>query len=295
MFGFRLWGKFAAFRDPLTITQNISLPIPPKTTVGGIMAAILGIDYNDYLEDEDYFQFKYSLVLVKPVRKKSFVQNYLMDYTKKSEKKFNAMKEFSEAKVECAKLNSEKAALLEKENLSKLEEKKLVGIEKKIETKQKGLEKKFQRFNSIASKPFWEKAQEKTKPIFRELILDPEYFIFIKDFKYENKLIEYLENHFSVYNIYLGNTEFAANFENIEIEPEKILLRNLNSFTAQPDKIKFEVGKYTNIYAATRVVGKREYRDYKKLIICDLGIKLKDAIEGYRIKTKQGVFNCEFV
>lgn len=287
MFGFRIWGKFAAFRDPLTITQNLSLPIPPKTTVGGIMAAILGVDYNDYFEDEEFFRFKYSLVLTKPVRKKSFVQNYIGDYTAISATKCNTIEALLVVKAEYEKLNREKKELLEKEELSKSEVKKLAGIDKKIESKKKSFEKKLQDSTS----PF----RKKTKPIFRELILDPEYFIFVKDFKYENKLIEYLENHFSVYNIYLGNTEFAANFENIEIEPEKMLLRNLNSFTAQTDKIKFEIGKYTNIYAATRVVGKREYRDYKKLIMCDLGIKLKDAIEGYSIKTKQGVFNCEFV
>ncbi len=91
MFGFRIWGKFAAFRDPLTITQNLSLPIPPKTTVGGIMAAILGIDYNDYFEDEDFFQFEYSLILTKPVRKKSFVQNYIGDYTGISATKCNTI------------------------------------------------------------------------------------------------------------------------------------------------------------------------------------------------------------
>jgi len=291
MFGFRLWGKFGAFRDPLTITQNITLPIPPKTTVGGIMAAILGIDYNDYFKDDEFFQFKYSLVLTKPVRKKSFVQNYIEDYTTVSAKKCNIIKEFFVVKAEYEKLKNEKKALLEKEDLSKTEVKKLANIDKKIESKEEGVEKKSQKYNSTILKPF----REKTKPIFRELMLDPEYYIFVKDFKYENQLTEYLKNHYSAYNIYLGNTEFAANFENIEIEAERKYLRNLDSFTSQPGKIIFEVGKYTNIYAATRVVGKREYRDYRKLIICDRGIKLKDEIEGYSIKTKQGVFNCEFV
>lgn len=291
MFGFRLWGKFAAFRDPLTITQNLTLPIPPKTTVGGIMAAILGIDYNDYFGDEDFFQFKYSLVLTKPVRKKSFVQNYIADYTSISATKCNIIKEYLDVKAECEKLNSEKKVLIEKEDLSKTEVKKLSGMDKKIDSAKNRFEKKSQDYDKRTSNPF----REKTKPIFRELILDPEYFIFVKDFKYENQLVEYLKKHFSEYNIYLGNTEFAANFENIEIEPEKKFLINLNSFTVQPDKIKFEIGKYTNMYAATRVVGKREYRDYKKLIMCDSGIKLKDKIEGYSIMTKQGVFNCEFV
>ncbi|QII10705.1 CRISPR-associated protein Cas5h [Candidatus Kuenenia stuttgartiensis] len=291
MFGFRLWGKFGAFRDPLTITQNITLPIPPKTTVGGIMAAILGIDYNDYFKDDEFFRFKYSLVLPKHVRKKSFVQNYIEDYTSLSTNKCKTIKDVFEAKAECEKLISEKKALLEKNDLSEAERKKVVGIDKIIESEKKSMEVKVQKYNSLITNPF----RKKTKPIYRELILDPEYYIFVKDFKYENKLIEYLENHFSAYNIYLGNTEFAANFENIKLEAKNKLLRKLDSFTTQPEKIIFEVGKYTNIYVATRVVGDREYRDYKKLIICDRAITLKEEIEGYSINTSQGVFNCEFV
>ena len=85
MFALKLWSKFGVFRDPMTITQNITLPIPPKTTVGGILASIIGLDYDKYFKDENYFNFKYSVVLLKEIRKKSFAQNYVMDYTKKSE------------------------------------------------------------------------------------------------------------------------------------------------------------------------------------------------------------------
>jgi len=47
-------------RDPITISQNLSLPLPPKTTIGGMMASILGI--NNYFEDEEYFDFAYSCI-----------------------------------------------------------------------------------------------------------------------------------------------------------------------------------------------------------------------------------------
>jgi CRISPR-associated protein Cas5h len=50
MFAFEIWGKFASFRDPFTISQNISLPIPPKTTVAGMMASILGVE--NYFDDD---------------------------------------------------------------------------------------------------------------------------------------------------------------------------------------------------------------------------------------------------
>lgn len=91
MFCFKLWSRFGAFRDPLTITQNLTFPIPPKTTVGGILAAVLGIDYSDYFNDPDYFDFFYSLVLARPIRKKSLAQNYVSKYTVKSETKFKVI------------------------------------------------------------------------------------------------------------------------------------------------------------------------------------------------------------
>ena len=55
MFCFKLWSQFGVFRDPLTITQNMTFPIPPKTTVGGMLAAILGIDYNELFERPGIF------------------------------------------------------------------------------------------------------------------------------------------------------------------------------------------------------------------------------------------------
>ena len=91
MFGFTLRAGFGAFRDPLTITQNMTFSIPPKTTVGGMLAAVLGLDYKDWFGDDGFFDFGYSLVLPNPVRKKSFAQNYVMDYTKISGVRFDSM------------------------------------------------------------------------------------------------------------------------------------------------------------------------------------------------------------
>jgi len=81
MFAFEIWGQFASFRDPFTISQNISLPIPPKTTVAGMMASVLGVE--NYFEDEAFSNFEYSVIMINPIRKKSFSQNYINDYTSK--------------------------------------------------------------------------------------------------------------------------------------------------------------------------------------------------------------------
>ena len=81
MFAFEIWGQFASFRDPFTISQNLSLPIPPKTTVAGMMASVLGVEA--FFEDKAFSDFEYSVILINPVRKKSFSQNYINDYTSK--------------------------------------------------------------------------------------------------------------------------------------------------------------------------------------------------------------------
>lgn len=90
MFAFKIWGDFACFRDPLTISQTITFPFPPKTTVGGMMAGIMGLEWDEWMRDESYFDFKYSVVLLNPIRKKSFVQNYINDYTKHVEGKLKS-------------------------------------------------------------------------------------------------------------------------------------------------------------------------------------------------------------
>ncbi len=97
MFAFEIWGKFASFRDPLTISQNITLPIPPKTTVAGMMAAVLGKE--EYFEDEAFREFEYSIVALKPIRKKSFSQNYINDYTSKVQTHLNNIKKADYEKI----------------------------------------------------------------------------------------------------------------------------------------------------------------------------------------------------
>ena len=97
MFAFEIWGKFASFRDPLTISQNITLPMPPKTTVAGMMASILGIE--EYFTDEAFSAFKYSIVTLESIRKKSFSQNYINDYTSNVQTHLNSIKKADYEKI----------------------------------------------------------------------------------------------------------------------------------------------------------------------------------------------------
>lgn len=252
MFGFKLWSKFGVFRDPLTITQNITLIAPPKTTIGGMLAAIIGIDYNDYFNDHSYFNFKYSLIMPYEIRKKSFTQNYIEDYTKKSKIKIN------------------KSMTLRK----------ITNEERYIDEIVK----------------FYSQAMTKPKPIYRELLINPKYFIFIKNFKYQDKITKMMKKHYSSYFLYMGNTEFAANYKYIDVKSKTIESDMLDSFTCKNDLIKFEPNKkYTKMYAATRTIKDREYRDYKSLIFSNKKIKLKRKIKIEKIETENGIFNCEFI
>ncbi len=250
MFAFNLWSRFGAFRDPITITQNVTLSIPPKTTIGGILAAILGIDYNDYFNDSDFFDFKYSLVLNTPIRKQSFTQNYIEDYTSKSHLKHDSMKKLIQSAIT--------------------------------------IEKFWERLSSKMPKP---------KPIRRELLLNPDYLIFVKDFKYENQAVEMLKSHKTCFALYMGNTEFPANYKFVECGNifEKQLSK-IDSFTLFQDNIKFEAEKkYTTTYTATKVVNKRQYRDFKRITISDNGIIFQKPKSGHLIQTSIGNYHCEFI
>ncbi|MBN1798038.1 MAG: CRISPR-associated protein Cas5 [Spirochaetales bacterium] len=277
MFALKLWSNFGVFRDPLTITQNITFMIPPKTTIGGMLASIIGIDYEDYFNELDYFSFNYSVVLdeVNTIRKNSFSQNYVEDYTKNAEIKFNAIDDL---------FSKENDITEDLSNMKSLTDTKLAEYKK--------LDKKLSKFfNDISGK------MTKPKPIFRELLINPNYLIFINNFKHEKEIIPLMKKHYSSFSLYMGNSEFPANYEFLECkEVNKEQLYEINSFTKNLDKIKFEDNrKYSTVYFATKVVGRREYRDYKKLVICNKPISFKEAIQGYHIKLSTGVYNCEFV
>ena len=83
------------------------------------------------------------------------------------------------------------------------------------------------------------------KPINRELLIYPKYIIFIDKFKLEDEAIYNLKNRICKFSFYLGNSEFAGNFEFIEItnyEEKKFDEINIDSFVLQDDvkNIDFE-------------------------------------------------------
>lgn len=291
MFCFKLWSRFAVFRDPLTITQNLTFPFPPKTTVGGMLAAILGIESNSYFKDRDYFNFKYSLVLNGPIRKKSFAQNYVEDYTKKSEMKISKLGFYFKINSKKARLESHKYGLLREKELVEEKYESVDDVNNRIKKNSIRITEAANKSDNLNFVTF-----TSAKPIYRELIISPQYLIFIDDFKYEKKIVGYMKKHFTRFALYMGNSEFAANYKYIECTSSVVNTNHIDTFTAQPELINFEPDKnYINLYMATKTILKREYRDYKNIVISDSGVNLDKQIQAKVVETPDGVFNCEFI
>lgn len=246
MFAFKIWGKFACFRDPLGISQNITLPIPPKTTVCGMLAALLGVD--NYLNDDRFDDFKYSVVLDGSILKKTFSQNYINDYTKFTKSHLNSLLKFDVQKIS-------------------------LGLRDK-------------------------KAPQ--KPINRELLIYPKYVIFIDKFKLEDEAIHNLKNRICKFPFYLGNSEFAGNFEFIEItnyEEKKFDTINIDSFVLQDDvkNLDFEEGVlYSPISFASTLTPERSSGSGANLILSNKQIKARD-IKVCEIVSGDTIYHCRFV
>lgn len=307
MFAFKIWGRFASFRDPITISQNLSLPLPPKTTVGGMMASILGIE--DYFNDNEYFNFGYSCVILNEVRKKSFSQNYIEKYTNRVSTKISTYegvmkkyKDVEKTKEKLLKLKKEKEELLALASLNKTQTRKLEKIPENIYKQLKMIHKKCNVLQNEIIK--WEKKKSETftkpKPTNRELILNPCYLIVIKHFKYEEQIIKYLKEHRTVFPFYLGNSEFAGNFKYIDVEILSDKIDRVDSFTQNIELIDFTFNQaYSNVTMPLRVVKERQYKEYRKIVFSDRTIQLKKPIEGRQIafmhNNNKIELSCEFI
>ncbi|MCB4205477.1 type I-B CRISPR-associated protein Cas5b [Deferribacterales bacterium Es71-Z0220] len=74
---FDIWADYAHFRVPYTTSSPITYPIPPKTAIYGIIAAIMGYDKNSYLQ---YFQnkiWKVGVSIKKPIKIEYIPENFV--------------------------------------------------------------------------------------------------------------------------------------------------------------------------------------------------------------------------
>lgn len=98
---FDLWGDYAHFRKHYTTTSPLTFSIPPRTTLCGLLAAIIGLDKTEYL---NYFSDKDASIgvqLLSNVKKVTLAEN-LID-TKKAGKLMNQIKQRTQIRFELLK------------------------------------------------------------------------------------------------------------------------------------------------------------------------------------------------
>ena len=78
MIVFDLSGYFAHFRKHFSTTSSLSYTFPPRTTLCGIVAGILGYNRDEYYEVFSSENCRIGLQVMKPVRRLLQVVNYLM-------------------------------------------------------------------------------------------------------------------------------------------------------------------------------------------------------------------------
>lgn len=97
---FDIWGDLGHFKKPYTTTSPLSFAFPPRTTIVGMISAIIGLDKNEYA---DYFTKQTAnigLRIINPVKKIRLSQN-LID-TKKA-KLFSKIRQRTQIRIEYIK------------------------------------------------------------------------------------------------------------------------------------------------------------------------------------------------
>jgi len=74
---FDIWGDYAYFRRGYTTTSTISYPFPSRTTIAGIIAAILGLERDSYYEIFNKENSKIGLKIINPIKKTRINLNYI--------------------------------------------------------------------------------------------------------------------------------------------------------------------------------------------------------------------------
>lgn len=98
---FDLWGDYAHFRKHYTTTSPLTFSIPPRTTLCGLLAAIIGLDKTEYLRHFSDKDASIAVQLLNEVKKTTLAEN-LID-TKKAGKLMNRIKQRTQIRFELLK------------------------------------------------------------------------------------------------------------------------------------------------------------------------------------------------
>lgn len=256
---FDVFGDLGYFRKYFTTSSPLTFDFPPKTSLTGIIGAIIGLDYE---KRYTIFQSKIGLRILNQPRKIIFGVNWLNTKWRDSE-------------------------ILEKTS----EWFKIMGIEPTKEVLS------FTGLNRHTQAGI-------------ELLIEPKYRIYYpKTNPYAEELNDMLSNHKSFYPLYLGNSEFLADYKFIgELKQKKILdskdyveihsiinTELLNTTTTSPIKIK-EKQKLIKINAPQTMVSDRKTIKYSDFIYDLEGNPIETCIkEYYSIKLDNMVENVAYI
>lgn len=77
LLAFDIWGDYAYFRRGYTSTSTITFPFPSRTTIAGLISAILGLEKDSYHDIFNEHNSKLGLRILNPIRKININLNYI--------------------------------------------------------------------------------------------------------------------------------------------------------------------------------------------------------------------------
>jgi len=98
---FDLWGDYGHFRKHYTTTSPLTFSIPPRTTLCGLLAAIIGLDKTEYILHFSDKDASIAVQLLNDVKKITLAEN-LID-TKKAGKMMNKIRQRTQIRFEFLK------------------------------------------------------------------------------------------------------------------------------------------------------------------------------------------------
>lgn len=98
---FDIWADYAHFRKHYTTTSPLTFSLPPRTTLCGLLGAIIGLDKNDYLKYFTGDKVSIAVQLLNKVKKVTLAEN-LID-TKKAGKMMNQIRQRTQIRFELLK------------------------------------------------------------------------------------------------------------------------------------------------------------------------------------------------
>jgi len=137
------------------------------------------------------------------------------------------------------------------------------------------------------------------KQFYRELLINPQYEIYIDFSSVESKkaqiIINNIKNHIAKYPIYLGinialaNFEFLGEFESKKIETDEFT--QIDSAILLDSKFEIESDKnYSDIRVATKIEANRIFRDFQDLLVETSGKSIKAKVDYEEVGDKNLIF-----